>query len=121
VIELQRGHKLTQSRGLEMPDGFDPSGIPCVDSGRTHRRRTSSHRQHGRALPGLAPTSVIASVEVLESAGADTWLVWGCAGDRPVLFAVEAGAAAEMLNALRSGEVATAIVEPGQLLLERLD
>jgi hypothetical protein len=58
---------------------------------------------------------------VLESAGADTWLVWGCAGDRPVLFAVEAGAAAEMLNALRSGEVATAIVEPGQLLLERLD
>lgn len=118
---MQRGHKLTQSRGLEMPDGFDPSGVPCVDSGKTHRRKASSHRQHGRALPGLAPTSVIASVEELESAGSDTWLVWGCTGDRPVLFAVEAEAAAEMMNALTAGEVATAIVEPGQLLLERLD
>jgi hypothetical protein len=47
--------------------------------------------------------------------------VWGCTGDRPVLFAVDAEAAAEMMNALTAGEVATAIVEPGQLLLERLD
>lgn len=53
--------------------------------------------------------------------GDGDWLVWGCVGGRPVMFAVEAGAAAEMMHAVTAGEMATAIIEPWQVLLERLD
>ena len=117
---MQRGHTLTHPSALEMPEGFDPSGIPCIDSGGT-RRRAASHRRHPRQLPGLHPTSFIASVEDVAAQAGDQWLVWGSVGDRPVLFAVEAGAAAEMMDSVAAGETATAIVEPCQLVLERLD
>ncbi len=64
---------------------------------------------------------MIASVqEVAERREAD-WLIWGCVDDRPILFDVEAGAAAEMMAAIARGEAATAIIEPWQLVLERLD
>jgi len=49
------------------------------------------------------------------------WYIWGAVSDRPVLFAVEAGAAAEMMGSVAKGEMATAIIEPWQLVLERLD
>jgi hypothetical protein len=42
-------------------------------------------------------------------------------GDRPVLFALEASAAAEMLGSIATPGTATAIVEPWQVMLERLD
>src|SRR3990172_10398845 len=29
--DMQRGHKLSHPSALERPEGFDPSGIPCVD------------------------------------------------------------------------------------------
>ena len=117
---MQRGHNLTHPSALEMPEGFDPSGIPCIDSARTPRR-AATHRRHPRLLPGLHPTSFIASVEDVAAEDGDQWLVWGSVGDRPVLFAVEAGAAAEMMDSVAAGETATAIVEPCQLVLERLD
>jgi hypothetical protein len=120
VIEMQRGHKLTHPSALEMPEGFDASGIPCIDSASTHRR-AASHRRHPRMLPGLPHTSFIASVEEVAAQAGDHWLVWGSVSDRPVLFAVEAGAAAEMMESVGAGEMATAIVEPWQLVLERLD
>ncbi len=118
---MQRGHKLSHPSALEMPGGFDPSGIPCVDSGPTEARAASSHRRHPRALPGLSPTSVIASVEDVAAKGEGDWLIWGSVDNRPVLFAVEAGAAAEMMDSVTTGEKATAIIEPWQLVLERLD
>jgi hypothetical protein len=120
VIEMQRGQTLTHPSALEMPEGFDPSGIPCIDSAST-RRRAASHRRHARLLPGLHPTSFIASVEALASEAGDQWLLWGSVGDRPVMFAVDAGAAAEMMRSLAAGELATAIIEPWQMVLERLD
>ncbi len=118
---MQRGHKITHLPSLEMPARFDPSGIPCVDSGRSHTRTTSSHRRHPRPLPGLAPKSIIATVEEVAEHGEANWLIWGCVGDRPVLFTVAAAAAAEMLESVAAGEMTTAIVEPWQLMLERLD
>lgn len=119
---MQRGHKTTQHlQSLELPDRFDPCGIPCVDSGHARRRATSSHRRHPRSLPGLAPTSILATVEAVAEEGEASWLIWGCAGDRPLLFSVAAPTAAEMLHSVASGEMATAIIEPWQLVLERLD
>ena len=87
---MQRGHKITHLPSLEMPARFDPSGIPCVDSGHAHTRATSSHRRHPRPLPGLAPTSVIATVEEVAERGEANWLIWGSVGNRPVLFSVAA-------------------------------
>ena len=118
---MQRGHKITHLPSLEMPARFDPSGIPCVDSGHAHPRATSSHRRHLRPLPGLAPKSVIATVEEVAEQGEANWLIWGSVGDRPVLFTVAAAAAAEMLDSVTAGEMTTAIIEPWQLMLERLD
>ncbi len=118
---MRRGHKLTDPAALELPERFDPSGCPCVDHVDTKRRAATSHRRHPRALPGLAPASLIASVEEVAATGEADWLIWGCAGDRPVLFDVEAGAAAEMIDSVARGETATAIIEPWQLMLERLD
>ena len=118
---MQRGHRVTHPVELEMPEGYDASGIPCADQTHARKRAASSHRRHHRSLPGLAPTSLIAYVEEVAVKSEQDWLIWGCAGDRPVLFDVEAGAAAEMMDAVARGELATAIVEPWQLLLERLD
>ena len=117
---MQRGHKITHLPSLEMPARFDPSGIPCVDSGRLTRARVS-HRRHPRALPGLAPKSVIATVEEVAERGEANWLIWGSVGDRPVLFCVAAAGAAEMMDSVAAGEMTTAIIEPWQLMLERLD
>jgi hypothetical protein len=118
---MQRGHKITNLPSLEMPARFDPSGIPCVDSGHAHTRATSSHRRHSRPLPGLAPKSVIATVELVAEQGEANWLIWGSVGDRPVLFAVAEAGAAEMMASVAAGEMATAIIEPWQMVLERLD
>ena len=119
---MQRGHKTTHHlQSLEMPARFDPSGIPCVDSGHAHTRATSSHRRHPRTLPGLAPRSVIATVEEVAEQGEASWLIWGSVGNRPVLFSVAAAAAAEMMDSVAAGEMATANIEPSQLMLERLD
>jgi hypothetical protein len=119
---MQRGHKTTHHlQSLELPARFDPSGIPCVDSGRAHTRATSSHRRHPRPLPGLAPTSILATVEAVAEQGEANWLIWGSAGERPVMFTVAASAATEMMDSVASGEIATAIIEPWQLVLERLD
>ena len=115
---MQRGHKTTHPTSLEMPARFDPSGIPCVDSGHPHTR---THRRLARPLPGLAPTSVIATVEDVAERGEANWLIWGCVGNRPVLFCVAAAGAAEMMHSVAAGEAATAIIEPWQLVLERLD
>jgi hypothetical protein len=49
------------------------------------------------------------------------WVVWGCVDGRPMLFTVEPASAAEMAHALAAGDHPTAIVEPGQVLLEPLD
>ena len=118
---MQRGHKLTHLPSLEMPDRFDPCGVPCATAGRAHSRATSSHRRHPQAIPGLAPTSLIATVEEVAERGETEWLIWGSVGKQPVLFMVAAAAAAEMMHSVGSGETATAIIEPRQLLLERLD
>ena len=118
---MQRSHKVTHLPSLEMPASFDPSGIPCLDSGHAHPRATSSQRRHPRSLPGLAATSVIAIVEEVAEQGEANWLIWGSAGNRPVLFTVAVPAAAEMMDSVAAGEMATAIIEPWQLVLERLD
>jgi hypothetical protein len=118
---MQRGQKITHQPSLELPTRFDPSGIPCVDSGHAHPRSTSSHRRHPRPLPGLAPTSVIATVEAVAEQGEANWLIWGSVGNRPVLFSVAGAAGAEMMGSVAAGEMATAIIEPWQLVLERLD
>ena len=118
---MQHGHKITHLPSLEMPARFDPCGIPCVDAGQAHTRATSSHRRHPRPLPGLAPKSVIATVEAMAEQGEADWLIWGSVGDRPVLFTAAAAAAAEMLDSVAAGELTTAIIEPWQLMLERLD
>jgi hypothetical protein len=116
---MQRGHKITHLPSMEMPARLDPSGIPCVGSG--HGRATSSHRRQHRPLPGLAPTSLIATVENVAERGEADWLIWGSVADRPVLFRVAAAGAAEMMHSVGAGEMATAIIEPWQLVLERLD
>ena len=102
VIDMHRGHKLTDPAALDLPEGFDPSGVPCGDEGHP-KRRASSHRRHQRALPGLAPASMIATVEEAAAERDGAWLIWGSVGDRPVLFDVEACAAAELMGALASG------------------
>jgi hypothetical protein len=113
--------KVTHLPSLEMPARFDPSGIPCVDSGRARTRASSSHRRHARPLPGLAPKSVIATVEDVAERGDANWLIWGSVGNRPVLFTVAAAAASEMLESVAAGEMTTAIIEPWQVMLEPLD
>ena len=80
-----------------------------------------SHRRPARSLPGLSPTSLIASVEEVAAADGADWLIWGNVGDRPIMFALEASAAAEMLGSMATHGAATAIVEPRQVMLERLD
>ena len=117
---MQR-HKLTSPTVLDLPRGFDPSGIPSLGAGYTETPLFSSHRSGTSSLPGLPPAARIASVIGVETEGEDAWQVWGCIDDHPVLFEVEAGAAAEMIRAVGRGEAATAIVEPGQVLVERLD
>ena len=118
---MQRGHKVTDPSALDMPERLDPSGIPCVGSGHTRTRAASAHRRHPRSLPGLAPTSLIAAVEEVAANDGGDWFIWGSVDSRPVLFAVEAGAAAEMMHSVTAGDIATAIIEPWQLVLERLD
>ena len=103
-----------------MPAGLDASGVPCVGFGCAGPAlETVAHVS--RPPSGIAPSAVIALVEDVALEGEAEWLLWGSIADRPVLFAIGAGAAAEMIGALRAGEHATAIVEPQQLLLERLD
>ena len=119
VSDMQRGHKTTHQPSLELPARFDPSGIPCVDAGSAHTRTTSGRRH--RTLPGLAPTSVIATVEDVAEQGETSWLIWGSVDNRPVLFSVAAASATEMLDSVAAGEMTTAIIEPWQLMLERLD
>ena len=117
---MQRGHKLAQLASFEIPERLAPEG-PCVDPGRAAVPAATSHRRPARSLPGLSPTSLIASVEeVADDDGAD-WLIWGAVGDRPVLFALQAGAAAEMMSSMAAPGTATAIVEPWQVMLEPLD
>lgn len=119
-IAMQRGQKTTHLPSMEMPARLDPCGVPCVDPGHGHGRATS-HRRHGRSLPGLAPKSLIATVEDVAEVGEANWLVWGSVDNRPVLFSVAAAGAAEMMHTVGTGETATAIIEPWQLVLERLD
>jgi hypothetical protein len=120
VIDMQRGHKLAQPASFDIPERLAPEG-PCVDPGRAAVPAVPSHRRPARSLPGLSPTSLIALVEeVAASDGAD-WLIWGAVGDRPVLFALEASAAAEMTGSMAAHGTATAIVEPWQVILEPLD
>lgn len=118
---MPRGHKLTHLPALDMPERLDPSGIPCIDSSDGRIEAPSAHGRHPRSLPGLAPTSFIASAEEVASNGCATWCIWGSVDGRPVLFAVEGRAAAEMMSSVTAGEIATAIIEPWQLVLERLD
>ncbi len=117
---MQRGHKLTHRPAPDMPVGFDPPGIPCVAAS-PRTGAAASNRRHPRRLAGLSSTSLIASVEEVAAEADGEWLVWGSVGSRPVLFAVEAGAAAEMMGSVVRGDTATAIVEPWQMMLERLD
>ena len=120
---MQRVHRLTEPTALEMPNGFDGSGVPCADAGGP--ARGSTRRRHRQSLPGLSPTSLIVSVEAVASQGDEEgngdWLVWGTVGNRLIMFAVEPGAGAEMMHAVAAGETATAIVEPWQMVVERLD
>ena len=116
---MQRARKATQTTELEMPDCLDPSGVPCADG--VARRRAGSSRRRAHRLPGLTPASMIASVHGVAVRGEDRWLVWGCVDCGPVLFVVDAGAAAEMISSVEAGEMATAIIEPWQVVLERLD
>ena len=118
---MQRGHKVAQSSGLEMPEGLDPSGVPCLDAPR--HRESKSHRRnaHARPLPGLAPAALIASVEGVAEQGADSWLLWGSVGRCPILFSADARVAAEMMHTVDAGDTATAIIEPWQVVLERID
>jgi len=117
---MQRGHKLAQPASFDIPERLAPAG-PCVDAGPSKASAAPSHGRPSRSLPGLAPTSLIASVEEVAAADGDDWLVWGSVGDRPVLFALEASAAAEMIGSMTAHGKATAIVEPWQVMLERLD
>jgi hypothetical protein len=120
VIDMQRGHKLAQPASFDIATQVAPEG-PCVDPGRASVPAAPSHRRPARSLPGLSPTSLIASVEEVAAADGGDWLIWGAVGDRPVLFALEASAAAEMMGSMATHETATAIVEPWQVMLERLD
>ena len=117
---MQRGHKLAQPASFDVSGRLAPEG-PCVDPGRALVPAAPSHRRPARSLPGLSPTSLIASVEEVAAADGADWLIWGNVGDRPVLFALEASAAAEMMGSMATHETATAIVEPWQVMLERLD
>ena len=119
---MQRAHKLAQPASFDIPERLAPEG-PCADPARATVPAAPSHRprRHARSLPGLSPTSLIASVEEVAAADGPDWLIWGNVGDRPVLFALEAGAAAEMMGSRAAHGTATAIVEPWQVMLERLD
>jgi hypothetical protein len=117
---MRRGHKLVSPTGLEMPAGLDASGVPCEGFGHAGGPLETIARV-AQPPSGLALTSMIASVEAVAVKGEAEWLMWGCVADRPVLFATDSGTAAEMASALRLGEHATAILDPSQLLLQRLD
>lgn len=119
---MQPGHRIQHAAALDMPDRFDPSGVPYLDPGHARPRAATPHRRHHpHSIPGLHPTSLIASVEEVAEKGEGEWLIWGCVGNRPVLFAVQARVAAEMMESVAAGEAATAIIEPWQLVSERLD
>ena len=120
-IDMQRGETLIDQSALELPEGYDPSGIPLGDPGTPLTRHASSHRRHRRPLPGLSPTTRIASIEQLAAQGPGDWLIWASIDDRPALIAVEPRAAAEMVASVTSGHCATAIIEPWQVVLEPLD
>ncbi len=117
---MQRGHQVANRPALEMPPGFDPSGIPCVGAV-AGRSASAARRRRSHPLPGLPPTIHVASVMEVIPREAGDWLVWGCVDARPMLFAVEPASAAEMAHAVAAGEHPTAIVEPAQVLLEPLD
>ena len=117
---MQRGHKLAQPTSFDIPERLAPAG-PCVDPDRTQARTASSRRRPARSLAGLSPTSLIASVEEVAAADGADWLIWGNVGERPVLFALEASAAAEIMSSAVTHGMATAIIEPWQVMLELLD
>ena len=117
---MQRTQRLPHRTALELPDGFDPSGIPCVDAG-TGRSGPAARRRRPHGLAGLPAMARSAMVVEVHPPEVGDWLAWGCVDGRPVLFAIEAGAAAEMAHAITMGELPTAIVEPGQIVLEPLD
>lgn len=94
---------------------LDPSGVPLeaalVLVGDGHRL------VH---VPGLTPSS-IAIVEALAQDLGPRMELWGTVAGRPVLFEVDGGTGHEMLADLDTGDHPTAILEPGQVLLESLD
>ena len=94
--------------------------MPLVDAG-SRPTREASRRRHHRPLPGLSPTTLIASVEQVAAPSTRDWLVWASIDNRPALIAIEARAAAEMLASVTAGHSTTAIIEPWQLVLEQLD
>ena len=117
---MQRGQQLQHRSALELPAGFDPSGIPCADAG-PGRSASARRRRRPHGLAGLQPMARTATVmEVIPREFGD-WFAWGCVDGRPVMFAVTAGTGAEMAHAVALGEYPTAIVEPGQVVLEPLD
>ena len=85
-------------------------------------RASLARRRHPAVIPGLASASRLATVEEIVASEDDgNWMVWGCSDGRPILFVVEPRAGAEMSAAVAKGEIATAIVQRGQIVLERLD
>ncbi len=116
---MQRAQKLAQPSPLDIPGQITPAG-PCCEPAHVQAAPASAHRR-SRSLPGLAPTSLIASVEEVAATDGADWLIWGNVGDRPVLFALEASAAAELMGSMATHGTATAIIEPWQVMLERLD
>ncbi|HEY6058502.1 MAG TPA: hypothetical protein VIV06_10745 [Candidatus Limnocylindrales bacterium] len=118
---MKHGHKLSHPAALEMPAGFDPSGIPCADTEYVESPVEPISSSTRPALPGISETSYIASVEEVVPQECGDWLVWGSVGSRPVLFSLDASSATEMMSSVHAGEAPTAIIEPWQLVLERLD
>ncbi len=117
---MQRGHKLAQPTSFDLPERLAPDGS-SVDPGRATAPAAASHRRPAGSIPGLSSTALIASAEEVAAADGVEWLIWGNVDDRPVLFALEASAAAEMMGSVATHGTATAIVEPWQVMLERLD
>ena len=83
---------------------------------------TTTHAldQEPRAdLAGL-PGASLALVEGLAADLGPRMQLWGTSRGRLILFEVDAGSALEMLDDLDAGDHPTAIIEPGQVLLEAL-
>lgn len=99
----------TTTRALltELVD-LDPCGAPeAVPLARPRRRRI---------LPGLAPRSVLASVQHVEPPRTVEPLVWGVVDGRTIVFRVDPTSGSELLAALEAGEEPSAIVEPCQIV-----